>query len=413
MYTISFTNNSTVITDPWVTFVQATQVVSGTTQLVGPALTATGGNNVGALANGTSYNLAAIGNTVSMGPTDWQGHMYISDGALTLPTSGGLPVDAAYTLTTDGARYQYLEFAGSATSANVDITYINWYSIPLQMGSTTQQSSPTRGAPLSQSALSGMMQTLAGLTGSNAVTTVQNASGDVVRVISPNAGNPSWLPLYASFQDYLTSAFGATAATIPVNNSYSGIGSPPSPDFQPQTYKLTASTYDGTTLTLQGNSDLVGDFTMTSTMTSTEFSSVIYLAVMNYAWSYKGMGKIAAASNANGNTGDNNVFSAVSRDLMAGFAYGFVGSTKYGAQPSSAWMAAPTTDVFSAIQASNAYYNPWANAIAAAFSDVYTFPFNDFLSNSVPEIAVNDGDTLTVTLLSTAASASDARAARR
>ncbi len=399
MYTINFANSNTAIASPWVTFVQATEVVSGTTQLVGPALAATGGNGAGALANGTSYSLAAIGNTVSMGPTDWQGHMYVSDSALTLPTSGSLPVDAAYTLVTDTARYQYLEFAGSATSANVDITYINWYSIPLQMSSTTAQASQTRGAPLSQAALSAMPQTLAALTGSSAVTTVKNSSGDTVRVISPNAGNPSWLPLYASFNDYLESVFIDSAQTIPISNAYSGIGNPPSPDFQPQDYQATSVTYAGQTLTIAGTSSLLGSFTMTSPMIWQQFNSVIYLAVMNYAWSYAGSKTIPAASKANGNTGDNNVFSAVSRDLMAGFAYGFVGSAQYGAQPSSAWMAAPTTEVFSAIQPANAYYNPWANAIAAAFADVYTFPFNDFLASSVPELGVNDGDTLTVTLL--------------
>ena len=103
----------------------------------------------------------------------------------------------------------------------------------------------------------------------------------------------------------------------------------------------------------------------------------------------------------NGNTGDNNVFSAISRDLLAGFAYGFAGSEKYGTQNSSAWMKASATGVFSHIQPEYSYYNPWANAIAANFADVYTFPFNDFLSSWAPEINVNSGDTLTVTLLST------------
>lgn len=412
MYTISFTNNNAGITGPWVTFIQATQVVAQptpsnpnatVTQLVGPALAATAviqGKTV-SLVNGTSYSLAEISNTLQMGPENWQGHMYISDAALTPPTSGGLPVDMAYTLTTDTGRYQYLEFAGSTSTASIDITYINWYAIPLQMHSTTQQTSQTRGAPLPGASLSTLPATLAALSGNNAATVVTNSSGQTVRVISPNAGNPDWLPLYPSFNDYLVSVFIDSAQQIPINNSYSGIASPPSPDFQPQSYQTSSVSYAGQTLTLQGTTSLLGDFTMSSSMIWQQFSSVIYLAVMNYSWSYAGKGSIPGASKANGNTGDNNVFSAVSRDLLAGFAFGFAGSTQYGSQNSSAWMQAPATGVFSSIQPSHPYYNPWANAIAANFADVYTFPFNDFLDSYAPEVNVNSGDTLTVTLLST------------
>jgi Beta-1,3-glucanase len=393
MYTINFVNNNSDIATPWVTFVQATQVVNKTTELVGPVFAAVDGNGT-ALKNGASYSLADINNTISMGPTDWQGHLYISDSALTLPTSGGLPVDAAYTVTTDTARYQMLEFAGSSTQANTDITYINWYSIPLQMESTTSQTSGgnARGVPKSQTVLSAMLTTLTGLSGNNPMTVVTNSANQIVRVISPNAGNPSWLPLYASFKDYLDKVFSVPTATILLQNTYDGIGNPPSPDFQPQEYQSSSVTYDGTTLTIQGTTPILKDFTMTSAMDADTFNSVLYLAVMSYAWSY------GTTSNSSGNTGDNNVFSAISRDLMAGFAYGFIGSEQFGSQPSSAWMGASDTEVFSDIQPNNPYYNPWANAINDCFSDVYTFPFNDFLTGYAPELTTNDGDTLTITL---------------
>lgn len=394
MYTINFVNNNSSIETPWLTFVQATEVVNNTTQLVGPALAAVGGNGT-ALKNGVSYSLTDIKDTISMGPTDWQGHLYISDSALTLPTSGGLPVDPAYTVTTDTARYQMLEFAGSPTQASTDITYINWYSIPLQMESTSSQTSGgnTRGVPKSQAALSAMLTTLAGLTCSNPVTVVTNSSNQIVRVISPNAGNPSWLPLYPSFKDYLAKVFiDSTEATL-LKNTYDGIANPPSPDFEPQEYQSSSVTYDCKTLTIKGTTTVLGDFTMTSAMDSDTFNSVIYLAVMNYTWSY------GSKSKSNGNTGDNNVFSAISRDLMAGFAYGFIGSKQFGSQPSSAWMGASDTEIFNAIQPKHPYYNPWANAINICFSDVYTFPFNDFLTGYAPELVTNDGDTLTVTLL--------------
>jgi len=412
MYTIKFTNNNASITKPMVTFIQATHVVAQptpsspnakVTQLVGPPLAATAmiKGQLTSLVNGTSYELDDIDSTLQMNPESWQGHMYISDAALTPPTSGGLPVDMAYTSTRDTGRYQYLEFAGSTSTASVDITYINWYCFPLQMQSTTQQASQTRGAPLSSANLSHLQAKLAALSDNNVATVVKNASNQIVRVISPNAGNPKWLPLYLSFSNYLASVFIDSVQQIPINNLYSGHSKPPSPDYERQNYQTSSVTYGGQTLKIQGTTSLLGDFTMSSEMFWQQFNSVIYLSVMNYSWSYAGQGKIAGASNLNGNTGDNNVFSAISRDLLAGFAYGFAGSEKYGTQNSSAWMKASATGVFSHIQPEHSYYNPWANAIAANFADVYTFPFNDFLNSHAPEINVNSGDTLTVTLLST------------
>ena len=394
MYTIKFVNNNSSIAKPWVTFVQATEVVNDNTQLIGPPLAAAGGNGT-SMQNGVSFSLADINNTISMSPSDWQGHLYLSDSPLALPKSGAFPVDANYTATTDTARYQYLEFAGSPAQANIDITYINWYSIPLQMERTTSRlsGSNTRGMPKSQAALSSLLPTLAGLTNNNPITAVRNSDDQIVRVISPNAGNPHWLPLYLSFKDYLSSVFLSGAETIHLNNTYDGIETPKSPDFKQQNYKTSSVTYCEGELIIKGTTDVLGDFQMTSNIDFETFNWMLYLAVMSYSWSF------GSTSNANGNTGDNNVFAAISRDLIAGFAFGFIGSKQFGSQPSSAWMEASDTEVFNSIQPDNPHYNPWANAINACFSDVYTFPFNDYLNNFAPELAISDGDTLTVTLL--------------
>ncbi len=393
MYTIKVESKNGHVQSPWVTFIQANNPAG----LIGPPLAATYNGN--ALQNGISQLLSGPSSTIGMGPTNWQGHLYFSDAALTLPrSSAGCPTDPAYTDTTNKTRYQNLEFAGSPTSANVDITYINWYSIPLQMQSTSPQSAggDTRGRPKPGAQLKTLDTALAGLTKSNPVTVVKNSNYHIVRVISPNAGNPQWLPLYPRFSHYLNEIFIDGGPAPILQNAYDGIKDPPSPDFQPQTYTVSKVTYNGLTLAITGTSTVLGPFTMTSDMIIADFSSVIYMAVMTYAWAYTGD---RGGSNPNGNTGDNNVFSAISRDLMAGFAYGFVASTQYGSKPSSAWQTAPRNALFSAIQPSKPYYNAWANAIYGCFSDVYSFPFNDFVSGSPPELAVNDGDALTVTLL--------------
>ena len=391
-YTINFVNNNPDITWPFVTFVQDPNSPAN--------LNAYGGKNQETpINNGKSYNLEStnIDNTISMDAANWQGHMYLSDAPLVLPTVGGLPVDPDYTNTADPTRYQYIEFAGNLAQASTDLTYINWYSIPLQI----QSESGTRGAPTSPAALDAMLTTLADLSGNNSTTVVKNNAGQIVRVISPNAG-ASWMSLYPTFTDYIASAFKDGVGNMSLYNLYDGINNPPSPDYQQQTYQSTSVTYTGDTypkdLVIKGTTNVLGDFTMTATMGfSLAFSNVIYYAVMSYAWQYSGNG---GGSNANGNTGDNNVFSAISRDLLAGFAFGFIGSTQWGSQPSSAWMTASDTGVFSAIQPANPYYNPWANAINTCFPDVYGFPFNDFLGgNFAPTLITNLGDTLTVTLL--------------
>ena len=80
-YTIKFVNNNTGITWPFVTFVQDPNSPAN--------LNAYGGKNQETpINNGKSYNLEStnIDNTISMDAANWQGHMYLSDAPLVLPT---------------------------------------------------------------------------------------------------------------------------------------------------------------------------------------------------------------------------------------------------------------------------------------------------------------------------------------
>lgn len=404
-YTITFANNDATITSLYLTFIQATG--SGL-----PALSATYVDSSGQqqnIVNGQSYLLGtgngAIGTmSITMAPMDWIGHLYLSDQPLPLGTVNP-PTDPAYTITTDTVRFQNLEFAGSDTVASPDITYINWYSMPLQMSDGSNQ----RGVPSSQTALSALMNNLVNLAGNSPVLVVKNSQSQIIRVISPNAGMPNWLPLYPTFTSYLNSAFANGADPIQLNNTYSGVANPTSPNFEPQTYQSSSVVFDAAaqTITISGSTSVLGTFRMTMTAdsapnNSAPFTTEIYLTVISYQWQYSGQGSVPP-DNGTGQTGNNDVFSAISRDFLAGFNFGFINSAAFGNQPSSAWMNAAAGNVFSAIQPSIPFYNPWANAMAAVFSDVYTFPFNDYLTAYAPELNVNIGDTLSVTVLSSAA----------
>lgn len=171
-----------------------------------------------------------------------------------------------------------------------------------------------------------------------------------------------------------------------------------------QTYTGQSADYDGTTLTISGSSSEsgVGQYLLTWTGTPDELTDAIYSAVINgYDVTYNN----GADSWNNGGTGDNNVFSAITRDLLAGFNFGFINSETtsslgvVGDLTSEQWMSLSYQDAFANAQTNADYYNVWAAAFAETFGDVYTFPFNDFLSGFAPEMNMNSGDTLTVTLL--------------
>ena len=396
-YTINFKNDDAVlIPNPYITFIQATQLgKNGKLELLGPVLNATGGTGTSttSLENGKSYSLSSIQNTLKMGPQDWNGHMYVSDGPLTLNEVNKLPVDPNYTLSSDTTRYQLLEFAGSTTQTNIDITYINWFSMPLEISTS---STNTRGKPKAHTYPGELFSPLESLSADNAITVIKN-NGNLVRIVSANAGG-KWMDVYPSFEKYIKSVFSGSN-TINLSNQYDGIQNPPSDDFKPQSYQSSSVSYDGTTLEIKGTTSELGKFSMTSKLSYGDLSNAIYLSVLNYAWSYDGTN--GSGSNKNGNTGDNNVFSAISRDLLAGFAFGFIGSSAYGTKPSSEWQSATTSNVYSGIQPNEPYYNQWANIINGCFNDVYTFPFNDYLSGYAPELPVSSGDTVTVTILGT------------
>jgi glycosyl hydrolase family 64 (putative beta-1,3-glucanase) len=86
--------------------------------------------------------------------------------------------------------------------------------------------------------------------------------------------------------------------------------------------------------------------------------------------------------------GDNDVYSAAVRDVLAGFNYGFIGSPEtnpntakpFGAGPSENWYrpkAPPQSLAFEAAQPGHdGFYNRYASYLAKV-SDAYSFPFTD------------------------------------
>ncbi len=435
--TLNLVNENPSLSVPYVTFVQAlvtTQTWStngeSSTTLLGPALSATA--NSQSLQNGVAYSFADLGGTsssatISLSP-NWAGNIFFSNGPLALGQSGQSPVQSPNptpppafsipqfsqapffptnpngSIDTDTLRYNYIELAGgSATQINPDITYINYYSVPIQL--TRSSDNATRGQPSSQSALAALPGKLTAIS-SNSSTVVVNDANGVARIISPDNGN-TIAAVYDSFSDYIETSFDSGATPIDLSNSFSGVQNPQSARYAQQTYTGTSVTYTGSattsgTLTITGtssNSD-IGAYTLTWTGTATDLSNAIYQAVLaGYSVTY------LTGSFSGGNTGDNDVFSAITRDLLAGYNFGFINSATehnsetVGSLSSEEWMTLGYGYAFDHAQTNPLYYNQWAAAFADTFTDVYTFPFNDFFSGFSPTLAVNSGETLTITLL--------------
>lgn len=434
-FTLNIVNQNTDIADPYVTFVQSLNAVStwetngaSSTTLLGPALSASAMYNgvLTQLENGTAYQLSLFSSSITM-DANWAGNIFFSNATLQTGSSGQSPVQTpnppneqpplfpipAFSqstlyptnpngaVTSDTGRYNYIELGGgSSTQISPDITYINYYSVPIQM--TRASDGATRGAPISQAALNNLQAKLAALSGNSSAVVVQDANG-VARIVSPDSG-PTAQAAYPTLSAYITTSFAAGAKTIQLTNAYSGTGTNQPPLFTAQNYTGTNVTYAGNTLTITGTSDNanIGSYTLTWEGTPEELTQAIYAAVLGgYSVTYdNGQGTIT-----NGNTGDNNVFSAITRDLLAGFSFGFINSDSQalgadiGDLTSAQWMTLSYSDAFLNAQSNPEYFNQWAAAFADVFGDVYTFPFNDFFANFTPELTVNSGDTLTVTLL--------------
>ncbi len=396
LYTVDIVNDSSnsALDDLYVTFIGSA---------FSSAPTWSGGQSISV---GNTYQLSQgnIGTTINNMPTDWGGNLYVGNSDL----GGGAPNPTDF----NSNQYQIIEFGGNATQASPDITYINWYSFPVSLNSTTSQPSQNRGIPKAGVNLSNLRTDLANLTsstsnvGNSANTTVvrnstsNTAAGTITRVVGPSNASGAFGSVsdkYPSFNNYINAAFpnsGNQASNIQIMNMYSGGGSGATAN---QTYTVTTLTYDGSTLTIDGNATVVGNFTMTASLTPDEFSEVLYRNVMTYAYTSDSGG-----SNPTGNTGDNNVFSAISRDVMAPFNFGFTLSAAYGSLTSEQQQQA--TEYFSQIQPDDPFYNAWANVFSQYFDDIYSFPFNDFIADTVltPTVQVEGGDTLTITLLNEA-----------
>lgn len=427
-YWVHLKNNSTSLAAPYVTFFPGGTSEGGFKYI--PASGAAAGTLV-AFPNYTSMKLSDLDGAVLYASSlGLGGNLYFSDQGLQVSTGDAHPTCVAIDASNQKApspvakddcnyktRWQFAELGGV-----YDITYINLFSIPLSIN----QGAASYGEITKSGATIGDLKTALGALTSTAKAAFVAPGGKFVRANSPaNAG--ATLKDYPKLSDYLGAAFsssGAPTTAISISNAYSTT----TPDaksticagnsgkaFATQTYTASV-TYDAATdaLTLTGTASEAGAFTITgwtpvknppnsckgsigaqttcysSGLAPDAFSEAIYTAVLYYSVDNAACDATQVESN-----GANDVFSAVVRDMLVGFASGFVNSaepspsgvspaTSYGTMTSSQW-STDATKLFGGVQKTNPYYNSWAGAVYDTFgSKVYGFQYSDFFTTDGP-----------------------------
>lgn len=417
-YTINFAATNDNLENYYVTFVTD----SGTPVPFNATL------NGNPLSDFSSFT-PTVDDVVEIFSIAWLGDMYVS----TLAFNDNPPLFTSDTTNS----FQCLEFSGPSTFTKVDVTYMNWYSIPIQIGNTT--TGTNYGVPSVNFTQAGILNQLESLTNSPATTVINDANGNFLRIIGPNANVP-YIGTYPSFKKYLKYVFEKGENNyntfIRLENLYDGVQNPTHVWKMRQTYDNLDSTYNTywvsydtktSVFEIKGNTTFIdpdndqptgatSTYTIQANYTPDQMNTNIYLSQFAYTWSMvytdpqgnnHNYAKLAA------DIADNDVFAAIVRDFLVGFNCGFVLSEIkdeltgkfYGADSSQEWQNCDGSTLFYDLQ-NNAvpnpppyYYNSWANVIYQNFSNVYSFAFSDFIPAINPQLLVNSGDNLLVTIL--------------
>ncbi len=251
-------------------------------------------------------------------------------------------------------RYDKLEFTNPGVA---NLTAVDFFGIPFDM-----QTFDSSGAALGQALTyrchtSTIVPKLLSIPGAGAAQ-VKTAGDQFARILSPQLSPTS----YPSMAQYVQSMSGQTIA---VNDAY--FGNP----FQTMSY---AGTFGP-----DGSITLNGTITTPSTGNTVAGSTVHIDGSALPSAIYTGNGPYTVAG-VPAHVSDNNQYSVIYRDVVAGFALGYWGG-KYG-NNSASWNHQPA---FAAARSSAAPYTTW-NEYASTigeYSDAYGFSFHDVGPSSV------------------------------
>ena len=331
----------------------------------------TGMVNGQALVRDQCYSVAEIGSGITLEQFTG-GRIYFSLGVPLTGTGDPEPINS--TVADWGTRFDKLELTYSQTdhSGVANLTAIDYFAIPLAI--KTYGGSTATGTPLAtltyQQPGDAIAARLAALTGNDARVFLHDSTGRFLRVLGPTLAPAG---VYPSFQPYLKAVQDAAQATR-IAGLYS---------HAPGTVATTTQNYDFTaTFDSVGNLDLAGGGSPYAGGPSVGPGHVIVIRAGDLAAGIYSANPPYTVDGAAADIGNNDVYAAVVRDLLTGYALGFVNSptvdpltgTAFKNESSNHWWA--SSRAFAYLQNNPADYDQYA-AYLQTISNAYGYPFSD------------------------------------
>lgn len=212
-----------------------------------------------------------------------------------------------------------------------------------------------------------------------------NKSGEFLRLLSPNI-NPG-TPGYPKFDDYLNSLTGTELQVKATRNV----------DYSQYTYDYRGKVGEDGSIVLRSAGSDPGSLDLTIPAGTLSGNNGVPDQTGIYGNNSKYLVGTGAAAKEK-HVGDNDIYAAIYRDLVAGFSYGFWRAG--GANDSSQFDTSKAPGPFAGAQPDHpGYYNIWAATLWPA-TRAYGFAFEDRYTKGTrhPLMTLPDGGTITFTL---------------
>ena len=350
----------------------------------------TGTINGQAIVRDQAYAVADVGSGINL-QSFASGRIYFSLGAPLTGTGDPEPINSS--VANWGTRFDKLELTfGQNPYGVANLTAIDYFAIPLAI--KTYSGTTATGTPLGvltyQQPGNTVAAQLGALTNNNAKVVLHDSKGNFLRVLGPTL-SPSGV--YPSFTPYLAAVQAAGQATQ-IRDLYSQAGGTPATTTQ--TYQFIA-TFD-----TSGNIQLLGGGISFNGGATVGMGHTIVIKANDLALGIYSANPPYTVDGAAANIGQNDVYSAVVRDILTGYALGFVNSATPDAQHgnvafkdeiSSNWWSSP--QAFAFLQSNAAYYDQYA-AYLQTISNAYGYPFSDRWE--VVQVSINPANVGTMEL---------------
>ena len=328
----------------------------------------------GHLAPTTSYSLAQIGaEGIDMHYVNG-GICYIALGhSLTNGRAGEPspydPNDLDYHTRWD--RFELTVFSNAFDTA--DMTSINLIAVPLKLTSYAGVT-PLASMINTYIAWPGFVELLLSAA-TNQSALLKDGEGRTLRVLGPTAYPSGHIGPYRPLDDYVTH-IRTQGFTNTVHDLFVATGS--SSNTMQQLYTFSVTNAANGDVTLRGGGEHVG-YSHTIVLTFTDLAYHVYASDPHYT--------VDGHPNS---FASNDVYAAAVRDVLAGYAAGFFGSTitdavtgvRFKDESTDHWFATNQTRAFSDVQPEHPYYNKYGETFWR-HSDSYGFPFADRLRKKV------------------------------